>query len=175
MESIFQQIRGKHVQFANQLRPIHVSINLSRNTKGLRWYCDLRFVESYQNFPARIRPLPLPIGLVLLFLALLCQCFINQLLLSSLTHILGAKFGATTPFHLVCRYYVDSTVPFIRSLDRKYGPIVRVGPYKEVVNDRRQLGLIYGSRTQNPEARQLPPSLARSTSRLGDTLLRSTP
>lgn len=86
-------------------------------------------------------------GLALSIFAFLCQTIIYQLLLSPLRHIPGPKLGAITPFYLDCRYYVDSAVPFIKSLHREYGPIVRVGPSEVVINDANNLGLIYGSRS----------------------------
>lgn len=90
---------------------------------------------------------PIVIGLALLAFALFCQTIIYQLLFSPLRHIPGPKLGAITPFYLDCRYYIDSAIPFIKSLHREYGPIVRVGPNEVVINDANKLGLIYGSRS----------------------------
>lgn len=86
-------------------------------------------------------------GLAVLTFAFFCQTIIYKLLLSPLRHIPGPKLGAITPFYLDCRYYFDSAVPFIKSLHRKYGSIVRVGPNEVVINDATHLGLIYGSRS----------------------------
>lgn len=76
---------------------------------------------------------------------------IYPLYISPLSNVPGPKLAAITKLYLNSKYYNETAITWIKSLHDKYGPIVRVGPNEIVINDPKQLSIIYGARSTFPK------------------------
>ncbi|KAJ0110304.1 hypothetical protein J7T55_000737 [Diaporthe amygdali] len=100
------------------------------------------------SLPVQVTSYPLTANTAItLILISLAWAVIYPLYISSLKHVPGPKLGAITSLYINRRYYNESAILYIKSLHDKYGHIIRVGPNEVVLDDPKQLSIIYGVRS----------------------------
>ncbi|KAK2597485.1 hypothetical protein N8I77_012267 [Diaporthe amygdali] len=100
------------------------------------------------SLPVQLTSYPLTANTAItLILISLAWAVIYPLYVSSLKHVPGPKLAAITSLYINRRYYNESAILYIKSLHDKYGHIIRVGPNEVVLDDPKQLSIIYGVRS----------------------------
>lgn len=87
----------------------------------------------------------------LIGLTLFYKGIVYPLFVSPLRSVPGPKLAAITSIYLNSHYYTESGIPWVKTLHKKYGSIVRVGPNEVVIDDPEQLSAIYGVRSKLPK------------------------
>ncbi|KAF7557741.1 hypothetical protein G7Z17_g477 [Cylindrodendrum hubeiense] len=89
--------------------------------------------------------------LAIIFLVIFYNALIYPLFISPLRNVPGPKLAALSSLYINIPYYKETAIVKVKSLHDRYGSVVRVGPNELVIDDPKQLSLIYGVRSTFPK------------------------